>query len=56
MSLTVNATTTGDLVYFNNSANCNINNVTCKFAWFDTTVLANPVPGEKVLVTFYIST
>lgn len=55
VDLTVNASFSGPIVYFNDSANCNINNISCNETWFDTSVLLNPAPGEKVLITFKIS-
>jgi hypothetical protein len=53
-NLLVNATTTGPIIYFNDSANCNVNNISCNVTWVDTTVLVSPPPGEKVLITFTI--
>jgi hypothetical protein len=56
VSLTVNASTSGPIVYWNDSANCNVNNISCDFLMFDTLVLLNAMPGEKVQITFNITT
>jgi hypothetical protein len=53
--LKVNASFSGPIVYFKDQANCNVNNISCNETWIDTSVLLNPVPGEKVLITFNIS-
>ena len=57
-NLTANVSFSGPIAYWDDLLNCNINNISCDVLMFDMNVInyLYVVPGDKVLITFNITT